>query len=106
MHTPIASCCLRDSRANEILELTVGNSNEPGMTDAYRKRLTRNTCVAEPRAAHGRRPVKCKGSGGGGRERNRGKLCNWGGRQDFLTIPLDHIVEVKGTNQCRKQTLR
>ena len=106
MHTPIASCCLRDSRANEILELTVGDSNELGMTDAYRKRLTRNTCIAEPRAAHGRRPVTCKGSGDGGRERNRGKLCNWGGRQDFLTIPLDHIVEVKGTNQCRKQTLR
>ena len=46
------------------------------------------------------------GGGGGGWERNRGKLRNWGGRQDLLTIPLDHIVEVKGTNQCRKQTLR
>ena len=34
----------------------------------------------------------------GGRERNRGKLCNYGGRQDFPTIPLHHIVEVKGTN--------
>ena len=68
MHTPIASCCLRNSRANEIPELTVGNANEPGMTDAHRKRLTRNTSIAEPRAAHGRRPVKCKGSGGGGRE--------------------------------------
>ena len=59
VHSPIASCCLMDSRANEILELTVGNSNEPGMTDAHRKRLTRNTCIAEPLEAHGRGPVKC-----------------------------------------------
>ena len=50
--------------------------------------------------------VRDRGGGVGGRERNRGKLRNWGGRQDFLTIPLDHIVEVKGTNQCRNQTLR
>ena len=26
--------------------------------------------------------------------------------RDFPTIPLHHIVEVKGTNQYRKQTLR
>ena len=82
MHTPIASCCLRDSRANEILELTVGNLNEPGMTDVHRKRSTRNTCMAEPPEAHGRGPVNVRD---GGRERNRGKLCNYGGRQDFPT---------------------
>ena len=65
MHTPIASCCLRASRANEILELTVGKLNEPGMTDVHRKRSTRNTCIAEPPEAHGRGPVKCQGWGEG-----------------------------------------
>ena len=42
-------------------------------------------------------PLNVRGGGRGEIQVNW--VLNWGGRQDFLTIPLDHIVEVKGTNQ-------